>query len=69
MAPGNENALLANCVKSVSEFHSLHRSKRRLWTAQPAFTCLEDPDQEDDDEDDQENGPQTDVHRYLLSVA
>jgi hypothetical protein len=33
------------------------------------FSVLEDPDQEDDDEDDQENCPQTDVHRYLLSVA
>jgi hypothetical protein len=32
------------------------------------FAFLEHPDQEDDDEDDQENCPQTDVHRDLLSV-
>src|SRR5215211_7281392 len=69
MGSANGNALPANCEKSALDFPSLHRSKGRLWIGQPAFRgFLEEKDQEDDDENDQENCPQTDVHRDLLSV-
>jgi hypothetical protein len=40
----------------------LAQAKGRLWKAQPAFSCLKDPDQQNDDQNDQENGAKSDVH-------
>lgn len=62
----NGNPFLANCGKTTKKFHILHRSKGRLWTAQPAFfPPLEDPDEQDDDQNDQENGAESNVHPPL----